>query len=99
MEFTVKNAWIGQSAGRWLEIYAGGQRITPGGDTATKPAVRVYTITVGQLGEEALVEVGTYVDTGVSGLLSVTAVTAQTMTLRTDHGQTAHFSLQDLRFV
>jgi hypothetical protein len=99
MEFTVRNEWIGPLvSGRALEIYAGGERVDPGGGPDVEPAVRAYVLTRDQGGHDSLAPAGTYVDSSASGPLSVTSVSGQTMSLRTDGGQSVAFDMQTMTF-
>jgi hypothetical protein len=99
MEFTVRNEWIGPLVnGRALDVYAGGERIDPGGGPAVKPAVRAYVLTRDQAGHDSLAPGGTYVDVSANGPLSVTRVSGEMMSLRTDRGQLVAFDLRTMTF-
>lgn len=92
-QFTVRNFWQGPLGPNWVLVYAGAQR---GGasSAAVHGALRLYNEPTDSYGDYHLRLIGTYLAPNNASALTITAVHADVLSLRTAAGITLSFNLQ-----
>jgi hypothetical protein len=92
-DFTVRNFWQGPVGPNWVLVYAGAKRESAG-SAAAQGALRLYNEPTDANGDYHLVPIGTYLAPGTASALTITAVHADVLSLRTAAGSTLSFNLQ-----
>lgn len=92
--FLVRNVWQGPIGSEWILVYAGAER-NPTSDAQPSGALRLYT----ESADMHLSQIGTFLAPAGTGPLTITGVTGDVLSARSDSGAMLSFDLQTHQFL